>query len=73
MCKRSDDWAAVGRPRVARTAGNEGIVITPAHVSKMRTIGVAKISSKIGLINESTLAELIFEFGAAVATISRYG
>jgi restriction system protein len=73
-------WAAtVGRPEIQKFAGalhgqhaTKGIFITTSDFSKDANDYVSKIGSKIVLIDGSRLAELMIEFGVAVATDATY-
>jgi restriction system protein len=73
-------WAAtVGRPEIQKFAGalhgqhaTKGIFITTSDFSRDANDYVLKIGSKIVLIDGSRLAELIIEFGVAVATDAIY-
>jgi restriction system protein len=73
-------WAAtVGRPEIQKFAGalhgqhaTKGIFITTSDFSRDATDYVSKIGSKIVLIDGSRLAELMIEFGVAVATDATY-
>jgi restriction system protein len=73
-------WAAtVGRPEIQKFAGalhgqhaTKGIFITTSDFSKDANDYVSKIGSKIILIDGSRLAELMIEFGVAVATEATY-
>jgi restriction system protein len=68
-------WAAsVGRPEIQKFAGalhgqhaTKGIFITTSDFSRDANDYVSKIGSKIVLIDGSKLAELMIEFGVAVA------
>jgi restriction system protein len=73
-------WAAtIGRPEIQKFAGalhgqhaTKGIFITTSDFSRDANDYVSKIESKIVLIDGSKLAELIIEFGVAVATDATY-
>jgi restriction system protein len=73
-------WAAtVGRPEIQKFAGalhgqhaTKGIFITTSDFSRDANDYVSKIGSKIVLIDGSRLAELMLEFGVAVATDATY-
>jgi restriction system protein len=73
-------WAAtVGRPEIQKFAGalhgqhaTKGILITTSDFSRDAIDYVSKIGSKIVLIDGSRLAELMIEFGVAVATDATY-
>jgi predicted helicase len=73
-------WAAtVGRPEIQKFAGalhgqyaTKGIFITTSDFSRDADEYVAKIGSKIVLIDGSRLAELMIEFGVTVATDATY-
>jgi restriction system protein len=73
-------WAAtVGRPEIQKFAGalhgqhaTKGIFITTSDFSRDANDYVSKIGSKIVLIDGSRLAELMIEFGVAVATEATY-
>jgi restriction system protein len=73
-------WAAtVGRPEIQKFAGalhgqhaTKGIFITTSDFSREANDYVSKIMSKIVLIDGSRLAELMIEFGVAVATQATY-
>jgi len=73
-------WAAtVGRPEIQNFAGalhgqhaTKGIFITTSDFSRDANDYVSKIGSKIVLIDGSRLAELMIEFGVAVATDATY-
>jgi restriction system protein len=73
-------WAAtVGRPEIQKFAGplhgqhaTKGVFITTSDFSRDANDYVAKIGSKIVLIDGSRLAELMIEFGVAVATDATY-
>jgi predicted helicase len=73
-------WAAtVGRPEIQKFAGalhgqhaTKGIFITTSDFSRDADEYVLKIGSKIVLIDGSKLAELMIEFGVAVATEATY-
>jgi restriction system protein len=73
-------WAAtVGRPEIQKFAGalhgqhaTKGIFITTSDFSRDANDYVSKIGSKIVLIDGSRLAELMIEFGVAVATDAIY-
>jgi restriction system protein len=73
-------WAAtVGRPEIQKFAGalhgqhaTKGIFITTSDFSRDANDYVSKIGSKIVLIDGSRLAELMIEFGVAVATDATY-
>src|SRR6202051_539116 len=69
----------VGRPEIQKFAGalhgqhaTKGIFITTSDFSKDANDYVSKIGSKIVLIDGSRLAELMSEFGVAVATDATY-
>jgi restriction system protein len=71
--------ATVGRPEIQKFAGalhgqhaTKGIFITTSDFSKDANDYVSKIGSKIVLIDGSRLAELMIEFGVAVATDAIY-
>jgi restriction system protein len=73
-------WAAtVGRPEIQKFAGalhgqhaTKGIFITTSDFSRDANDYVSKIGNKIVLIDGSRLAELMVEFGVAVATDATY-
>ena len=73
-------WAAtVGRPEIQKFAGalhgqhaTKGIFITTSDFSRDANDYVSKFGSKIVLIDGSRLAELMIEFGVAVATDAIY-
>ncbi|HSZ78627.1 MAG TPA: restriction endonuclease [Chthoniobacterales bacterium] len=73
-------WATtVGRPEIQKFAGalhgqhaTKGIFITMSDFSRDANDYVSKIGSKIVLIDGSSLAELMIEFGVAVATDATY-
>jgi restriction system protein len=73
-------WAAtVGRPEIQKIAGalhgqhaTKGIFITTSDFSRDANDYVSKIGSKIVLIDGSRLAELMIEFGKALATDAIY-
>jgi restriction system protein len=73
-------WATtVGRPEIQEFAGalhgqhaTKGIFITTSDFSRDANDYVSKIGSKIVLIDGSRLAELMIEFGVAVATEATY-
>jgi restriction system protein len=73
-------WAGtVGRPDIQKFAGalhgqhsTKGIFITTSDFSREADEYVAKIGSKIVLIDGSRLAELMIEFGVGVATDATY-
>jgi restriction system protein len=73
-------WAAtVGRPEIQKFAGalhgqhaTKGIFMTTSDFSRDANDYVSKIGSKIVLIDGSRLAELMIEFGVAVATDATY-
>jgi predicted helicase len=73
-------WAAtVGRPEIQKFAralhgqhATKGIFITTSDFSRDANDYVSKIGSKIVLIDGSRLAELMIEFGVAVATDATY-
>ena len=73
-------WAAtVGRPEIQKFAGalhgqhaTKGIFITTSDFSRDANDYVSKIGNKIVLIDGSRLAELMIEFGVAVATDAIY-
>jgi restriction system protein len=73
-------WAAtVGRPETQKFAGalhgqhaTKKIFITTSDFSRDANDYVSKIGSKIVLIDGSRLAELMIEFGVAVATEATY-
>jgi restriction system protein len=73
-------WAAtVGRPEIPKFAGalhgqhaTKGIFITTSDFSRDANDYVSKIGSKIVLIDGSRLAELMIEFGVAVAADATY-
>ena len=58
--------------RIARQHATKGIFITTSDFSKRANDYVSKIGSKIVLIDGSRLAELMIEFGVAVATDATY-
>ena len=65
----------MGRPKIQKFAGashgqraTKGIFITTSDFSRDANDCISKIESKIVLIEGSRLAELIIEFGVAVAT-----
>jgi restriction system protein len=69
----------VGRPEIQKFAGalhgqhaTKGIFITTSDFSKDANDYVSKIESKIVLIDGSKLAELMIEFGVAVAADATY-
>jgi restriction system protein len=69
----------VGRPEIQKFAGalhgqhaTKGIFITTSDFSRDAIDYVSKIGSKIVLIDGSRLAELMIEFGVAVATDATY-
>ena len=71
--------ATVGRPEIQKFAGalhgqhvTKGIFITTSDFSRDANDYVSKISRKIVLIDGSRLAELMIEFGMAVATEATY-
>jgi restriction system protein len=73
-------WTAtVGRPEIQKFAcamhgqhATKGIFITTSDFSRDANDYVSKIGSKIVLIDGSRLAELMIEFGKAVATDATY-
>ena len=73
-------WATtVGRPEIQKFAGalhgqhaTKGIFITTSDFSRDANDYVSKIESKIVLIDGLKLAELMIEFGVAVATDATY-
>jgi restriction system protein len=60
------------RWRFARQHATKGIFITTSDFSRDANDYVSKIGSKIVLIDGSRLAELMIEFGVAVATDATY-
>jgi restriction system protein len=69
----------VGRPEIQKFAGalhgqhaTKGIFITMSDFSRDANDYVSKIGSKIVLIDGSSLAEFMIEFGVAVATDATY-
>ena len=71
--------ATIGRPEIQKFAGalhgqhaTKGIFITTSDFSRDANDYVSKIESKIVLIDGAKLAELMIEFGVAVATDATY-
>jgi restriction endonuclease Mrr len=60
------------RRGITRAAGNQRIFITTSDFSRDANDYVSKLGGKIVLIDGSRLAELVIEFGVAVATDATY-
>lgn len=71
--------SVVGRPEIQKFAGalqgqraRKGVFITTSDFTKEARDFVSRIDSKIILINGSTLAKLMIEFGVGVTSVATY-
>jgi len=73
-------WASnVGRPVIQAFAGSlaehkasKGVLITTSGFSRDARDSVAKIGTKIVLIDGEQLAQLMFDYGVGVAKVASY-
>ena len=71
--------ATIGRPEIQKFAGalqgqraRKGIFITASEFSKDAQEYVARIESKIVLIDGRTIARLMIDFGVGVTSVAAY-